>query len=150
VQALEGGAGITKRRRHWKAVQPIKGGSCVEGGAGRPAQAGGVGGTEGGRGERCEGQDCPEGAAKVLLPGAQRSVAARACSTGAHAPGVPVNTSATVKGWERKRWILRARATVILSSSLSSSMPRMAMMSCDGGGGAPGQTESGATGLEVG
>ena len=45
-------------------------------------------------------------------------------------PGMPVNTSATWNGWERKRWILRARATVSLSSSESSSMPRMAMMSC--------------------
>ena len=34
------------------------------------------------------------------------------------APGVPVNTSATVKGCDRKRWILRARATVILSCSM--------------------------------
>ena len=31
---------------------------------------------------------------------------------------------------DRKRWILRARATTSLSSSDSSSMPRMAMMSC--------------------
>ena len=45
-------------------------------------------------------------------------------------PAVPVKTSATWKGWLRKRWILRARATVNLSSSESSSMPRMAMMSC--------------------
>ncbi len=44
-------------------------------------------------------------------------------------PGVPVNVSATKKGWERKRWIFRARATVSLSSSDSSSMPRIAMMS---------------------
>ena len=50
------------------------------------------------------------------------------CTT--RAPGEPVKISATWNGWERKRWILRARATVILSSSLSSSMPRMAMMSC--------------------
>lgn len=42
----------------------------------------------------------------------------------------PVKISATWKGCERKRSILRARATVILSSSESSSMPRMAMMSC--------------------
>jgi hypothetical protein len=32
-------------------------------------------------------------------------------------PGVPVNTSATWKGCDRKRWILRARATASLSSS---------------------------------
>ena len=44
-------------------------------------------------------------------------------------PGVPVNVSATWNGCDRKRWILRARATRALSSSESSSMPRMAMMS---------------------
>src|SRR3546814_8289700 len=43
-------------------------------------------------------------------------------------PGMLVKTSATWNGCDRKRWILRARATVSLSSSLSSSMPRMAMM----------------------
>jgi hypothetical protein len=42
---------------------------------------------------------------------------------------MPVKISATWKGCERKRWTLRARATVILSSSDSSSIPRMAMMS---------------------
>src|SRR5258708_3792093 len=44
--------------------------------------------------------------------------------------GEPVKTSATKNGCDRKRSILRARATVTLSSSFSSSMPRMAMMSC--------------------
>ena len=39
-------------------------------------------------------------------------------------------TLATENGCERKFWILRARATVSLSSSESSSMPRMAIMSC--------------------
>ncbi len=43
--------------------------------------------------------------------------------------GEPVKTSATKNGWDRKRSILRARATATLSSSDSSSMPRMAMMS---------------------
>ena len=32
-------------------------------------------------------------------------------------PGEPVNTSATKKGWDKKRSILRARATANLSSS---------------------------------
>jgi len=44
-------------------------------------------------------------------------------------PGEPVKVSATSKGCDRKRSILRARATVSLSSSESSSMPRIAMMS---------------------
>jgi len=44
-------------------------------------------------------------------------------------PGELVNCSATKKGWDRKRLILRARATTSLSSSDNSSMPRMAMMS---------------------
>ena len=44
-------------------------------------------------------------------------------------PGEPVNTSATWNGCDRKRWILRARATACLSSGDSSSMPRIAMMS---------------------
>ena len=42
----------------------------------------------------------------------------------------PVNCSATKNGCERKRSILRALETVWRSSSESSSMPRMAMMSC--------------------
>src|SRR5260370_11435413 len=42
----------------------------------------------------------------------------------------PVNCAATNMGCERNLSILRARATVRLSSSESSSMPRMAMMSC--------------------
>ena len=46
-------------------------------------------------------------------------------------PGEPVKTSATWNGCDRKRWILRARATVSLSSSDSSSMPKIAMMSCN-------------------
>lgn len=36
----------------------------------------------------------------------------------------------TWKGWERNRWILRARATVNLSSSDNSSIPKIAMISC--------------------
>ena len=44
-------------------------------------------------------------------------------------PGCPVNASATKNGCDRNLCILRARATVILSSSDSSSMPRIAMMS---------------------
>ncbi len=50
--------------------------------------------------------------------------------SGTYLPSMPVNCSATEKGWDRKRWIFRARETVSLSSSLSSSMPMMAMMSC--------------------
>ena len=45
-------------------------------------------------------------------------------------PSLPVKTSATWKGWERNLMILRALATVSLSSSDSSSIPRIAMMSC--------------------
>src|SRR3982074_1132135 len=45
-------------------------------------------------------------------------------------PLKPGNRPATWKGWLRKRCTLRARATVSLSSSDSSSIPRMAMMSC--------------------
>ena len=44
-------------------------------------------------------------------------------------PDIPVKTSATNIGCERKRWTLRARETVTLSSSDSSSSPKMAMMS---------------------
>ena len=44
-------------------------------------------------------------------------------------PDIPVKTSATNMGCERKRWTLRARETVTLSSSESSSSPKMAMMS---------------------
>src|ERR1019366_7628506 len=48
---------------------------------------------------------------------------------GTYSPGVPVNCSATENGCERNRSTLRARWTVTLSSSESSSMPRIAMMS---------------------
>jgi hypothetical protein len=48
---------------------------------------------------------------------------------GTYWPGVPVNCSATWNGCERKRSMRRARPTMSLSSSESSSMPRMAMMS---------------------
>jgi hypothetical protein len=51
-------------------------------------------------------------------------------SSGTCTPGEPVKTCATSNGCDRKRWIFRARATVSLSSSDSSSIPRMAMMSC--------------------
>ena len=50
-------------------------------------------------------------------------------ATGTYLPAVPVNCSATKNGCDRKRSIFRARCTVSLSSSESSSMPRMAMMS---------------------
>ena len=67
----------------------------------------------------------------VIFAVDHRLEAARPCPRSAtNLPGMPVNTSATWNGWERKRWILRARLTVSLSSSESSSMPRMAMMSC--------------------
>src|SRR5215469_13021542 len=51
-------------------------------------------------------------------------------STLTYLPLTPVNCSATWNGCEKKRWILRARATVSFWSSLSSSIPRMAMISC--------------------
>src|SRR5262245_40528709 len=49
--------------------------------------------------------------------------------TGTYLPGRPVKASATWKGCERKRSILRARDTVSFCSSVSSSTPRIAMMS---------------------
>ncbi len=49
---------------------------------------------------------------------------------GTYSPERPVNASATKNGCDRKRSILRARCTVSLSSSESSSIPRIAMMSC--------------------
>src|SRR5262249_44374765 len=51
-------------------------------------------------------------------------------STGVYLPSIPVNCSATKNGCDRNRWMRRARFTMILSSSDSSSMPRIAMMSC--------------------
>src|SRR5438445_8973131 len=50
-------------------------------------------------------------------------------STGVYFPGLPVNCSPTKNGCDRKRSIFRARPTITLSSSDSSSTPRMAMMS---------------------
>ena len=44
-------------------------------------------------------------------------------------PGEPVNTSATKNGCDKKRSILRARATTSLSSSESSSKPKIAIIS---------------------
>ena len=49
---------------------------------------------------------------------------------GTYLPLRPVKFSATAKGWDRNFCSLRARMTVSLSFSSSSSMPRMAMMSC--------------------
>src|SRR5690606_10927040 len=49
--------------------------------------------------------------------------------TGTYLPGRPVNGSATCSGWDKNSWMRRARWTISLSSSDSSSMPRMAMMS---------------------
>src|SRR5262249_24648852 len=51
-------------------------------------------------------------------------------ATGTSLPARPVNCSATKNGCDMKRCSLRARETVSLSSSESSSMPRIAMMSC--------------------
>src|SRR5450755_1574560 len=51
-------------------------------------------------------------------------------STFTYLPLTPVNCSATWNGCEKKRWILRARVTVSFWSSLSSSIPRIAIMSC--------------------
>jgi hypothetical protein len=45
-------------------------------------------------------------------------------------PGEPVNTSATKNGCDKKRSILRARATANLSSSYNSSIPKLAILSC--------------------
>src|SRR5215472_13363496 len=50
-------------------------------------------------------------------------------SNGTKMPGILVKASATCIGWDRNCVILRARATVSLSSSESSSIPRMAIMS---------------------
>ncbi|KAK3447147.1 hypothetical protein EUGRSUZ_A02744 [Eucalyptus grandis] len=44
-------------------------------------------------------------------------------------PGESINTSATKKGWDKKRSIFRALATVKRSSSDNSSNPRIAIMS---------------------
>src|SRR5688500_2536946 len=49
-------------------------------------------------------------------------------SIGVYLPGRPVNCSATKNGCDRNRWILRDRETINLSSSESSSIPRIAMM----------------------
>lgn len=53
------------------------------------------------------------------------------CCTGkgTSLPSWPVKTSATWKGCERNLWIFLARATVSLSSSDNSSIPRIAMIS---------------------
>ena len=46
-------------------------------------------------------------------------------------PGEPVKTSATKNGWDKNLWIFLALATVNLSSSESSSIPKIAIMSCN-------------------
>ena len=46
-------------------------------------------------------------------------------------PGEPVNTSAVWNGCDKNFCILRALVTVNLSSSDNSSIPRIAMMSCN-------------------
>src|SRR5262249_45356049 len=64
------------------------------------------------------------------LPSSSCSKERMVSSSFTYLPFMPVNCSATAKGWLRKRCTLRARATVSLSSSDSSSIPRMAIMSC--------------------
>src|SRR5262249_23016953 len=56
-----------------------------------------------------------------------RTVSAR----GVTLPSLPVKAWATMNGCDRNFSMRRARDTTFLSSSLSSSMPRMAMMSCN-------------------
>ena len=51
--------------------------------------------------------------------------------SGTYFPSDPVKTSATWKGCDKNHWILRALATVNLSSSDNSSIPKMAMISCN-------------------
>ena len=63
-------------------------------------------------------------------PSARALNEATVSSTGTNEPGWPVKASATNMFWLRKRWMRRARLTRTLSSSESSSMPRIAMMSC--------------------
>src|SRR5262249_51954864 len=64
------------------------------------------------------------------LPAATALNEAMVSLSGTNTPGWPVNCSATNMGCDRNRSIRRARLTVTWSSSDSSSMPRMAMMSC--------------------
>ncbi|MNC97578.1 hypothetical protein D3C83_152780 [compost metagenome] len=62
-------------------------------------------------------------------PATRRSNELIVSSSFTNLPGRPVNCSATEKGCDMKRWVRCARPTIFLSSSLSSSMPRIAMMS---------------------
>ena len=64
------------------------------------------------------------------LPSTMAAKPLTVSASGTYLPGRPVKFSATEKGWDRNFCSLRARVTVSLSSSPSSSMPRMAMMSC--------------------
>ena len=63
------------------------------------------------------------------MPSVSALNASRVSDSGTNEPGCPVNASATNMFCERNRSMRRARLTVTLSSSPSSSMPRMAMMS---------------------
>src|SRR6476619_2560910 len=62
-------------------------------------------------------------------PATRRSNELIVSSSFTYLPGMPVNCSATEKGCDMKRCRRRARPTIFLSSSESSSLPRMAMMS---------------------
>ena len=62
-------------------------------------------------------------------PSASFLNASMVSSSGTNEPSRPVNALATKVFCERNRWMRRARLTRILSSSDSSSMPRIAMMS---------------------
>jgi hypothetical protein len=73
--------------------------------------------------ERASGRSSPS-------PLHRRSNESIVASSGESTPLKPVNCSATWKGCDRNRSILRARAHGRLSSSESSSTPRIAMMSC--------------------
>ena len=53
------------------------------------------------------------------------------CSKLTYLPGEPVKISATKNGCDKKRSTLRARATVKRSSSDNSSIPKIAIISCN-------------------
>src|SRR5439155_1511503 len=63
-------------------------------------------------------------------PHEEQLLVAAVSRMGTYLPSRPVKRCATLKGCDRNLCTFRARVTTSLSSSDSSSMPRMAMMSC--------------------
>src|SRR5262249_14791715 len=110
--ALGGDEEHVERRRHAQAPTPASCFACASASSIPPTMK-----------NACSGRWSYSPSARALNE-------AMVSSIGVYFPAIPVNCWATKNGCDRNFSILRARPTITLSSSDSSSTPRIAMMSC--------------------